>query len=129
MKLLSQFRALRQRQSSIGGEISSPQPLHHLSVLSQPRVGNSHTPESNDVLISRRHAQMVQDLRFLLPSTCRWLGPEDVDLVGDQIAAGGSANIWGATHDGHEVVVKSYRRSASSDITRIVEVRYNRGLC
>jgi len=64
-----------------------------------------------------------------MPSTCRWLGPEEVKLVGDrQIAAGGFANIWEATHDGRVVVLKSYRYSMTDDIARIVAVRCDRGL-
>ena len=102
MDLLCQPRALSREKSSTAGE------------------------KSNNMLLPRRHAQVAQNLRSSLPSTCRWLGPEDVNLIGGPIAAGGVANIWGATHDGRETVVKSYRRCTSSDVTQVVEVRHNR---
>jgi len=65
-----------------------------------------------------------------MPSTLRWLSPEDVELVGEHpVAAGGFANIWQAIHDGRRVVLKSYRRSMSFDVARVIAVRCNRSLC
>ena len=59
-----------------------------------------------------------------MPSACRWLSPEDVKLNGEyQIAAGGFADIWEATHGGRKVILKSYRYSMTSDVTQIVAVR------
>jgi len=72
---------------------------------------------------------MFQDLRSSIPSNCRRLASEDIKLVGErQIASGGFANIWEATHDGRRVVLKSYRYSMTSDVARIVVVRCGHGL-
>jgi len=79
--------------------------------------------------LSGGYAQTFQDLRSSIPSNCRWLAPEDIKPVGEhQIAAGEFANIWEATHDGRKVVLKSYCYSMTSDVARIVAVRYIRGL-
>jgi len=127
MALLSRLRALRRGKSSITGEDSSLQPLHRLSVVPQCKIGSSPAPEPDDIPISQRYAQMAQDPRSSLPSACRRLDPEDVDLFGENpIAAGGVANIWEGTHNGHKVALKSYRCCASSDVAQVVEVRYNR---
>jgi len=124
MALLSRFRVLRRRGPSAAGEHPSPQPLQ----LSHLEVGSPPTTDLNGVSLppSRRYMQLVRDLRPSLPSACRWLGPEDVDLVGEHpMAAGGSANIWEGTCDGRGVVLKTYRCCASSDATQVVEARYS----
>lgn len=111
----------------MAGERPSPQPLHRLPVLSQPMVGSSLTLGLNDVSLplSRR----ARDLQSSLLSACHWLGPEDVKLVGEHpIAAGEFADIWEGIHEGHKVVLKSYRCSTSSETTQVAEACYNHGL-
>lgn len=83
-------------------------------------------PASDLSLISlpEHYAQMFQVLRQIMPSTCRWLSPEGVRLIGSfSVAAGGTADIWEATHDGRKIVLKSYRYYMKFDLTKAVEVR------
>lgn len=65
-----------------------------------------------------------------MSSSRSWLEPEDVKLVSDlPTAAGGSANIYEATHDGPKVVLKSHRCYISFDVAQTVAVHCNRNLC
>lgn len=125
MTPLSQLRTLRRGNSSIAGKNSSPQPPYRSSVASPPGIGSSPTP-APDMSHSQRYVRIAQGLRLSLPSACRWLTPEDVDLVGGHpIAAGGDANIWEGMHDGRKVMLKSYCCCVSADVTHVVEVRRN----
>ena len=64
-----------------------------------------------------------------LLSSCSQLGPEDVALMGGHpTAAGEFADIWGAIHDGRNVVLKSYRCSTLSSVAQVVDVRRNHDL-
>jgi prephenate dehydrogenase len=73
---------------------------------------------------------MAQDLRSSLPSTCRWLGPEIVEIVGGHpMAAGRFADIWEGKHNGRKVVLKSYRCYTSFDVAQVVAVRFDYCLC
>ena len=120
-----QFRVLR--QSSAAGESPTPQYLDPLRA-SRLEVGSS-SPDSSGVSLSQGYTRIAQDLRSSLPPTCRWLNPEDVDLVGEHpIAAGGFANIHEAKYGGHKVALKSYRCYVSFDVAQVVSVCYGRNL-
>ena len=81
------------------------------------------------VSLSQHYAQIAHALRPFMPSNCCSLNPEDVKLVGARpMAAGGFADIWKAIYDGRRVALKSYRCYMSFDVTRTVEVHYNRSL-
>ena len=115
MPLLSQFRVPRRGQSLVSGE--SPTAQSRFEVRSP-------TPDSNNTSLSQHYAWVVQDLRTSVLSACRWLSPEDVDLVSEHpIAAGGFANIHEAKYGGRKVVLKSYRCYESFDVARVVAVR------
>ena len=129
MPLLSQFRALHRGESPVVREPPVPQFLHLPTTLPQLELKSSPAPGLNGVSLSQHYARMAQDLRPSLPSTCHWLDPEDVRLVGEQpIAAGGFANIYEATYDSRKVVLKSYRCYVSFDVVQAVTVRYNHSL-
>lgn len=130
MPLLSRFRALFRGKSSVAGEQPPPQSLHRLPAPSQLEAGSAHAPDSNDVSLSQRYAQIAQDLRSSLPSDCRWLGPEEVDLIsGRPMAAGSFADIYEGTYGGRNVVLKSYRCYVSFDIAQVVAVRCDHIMC
>jgi len=131
MPLLSRFRGLLRGEFSAVKESPSQQSLDYLLETPQLEAGGTHTPGLSGASLSQRYAQVVQDLRSsILPATTyHWLDPEHVTLVGEHpIAAGGSSNIWEATHGGRKVVLKSYRYCASSDIAQVIAVRYNHGV-
>lgn len=66
---------------------------------------------------------MAQHLRSSLPPTCRWLDLDDINLVGElPIAAGGFGDIYGATHGGRKVLLKSLRCYVSVDIAQAAAV-------
>ena len=82
--------------------------------------------------LSQRYVSIVQVLQPSLPPTCRWLIPEDINLIGKlPIAAGAFANIYQATCDGRKVVLKSYRPYISLDAAQVVAVglTYIHNLC
>ena len=55
-------------------------------------------------------------LQPFLPPSFRWLGQEDVKVIGTRpIDAGGFADIWVGEVDNRKVAVKSYRCYASAD--------------
>lgn len=123
MPLFSRFLAIRRGESPIDGGHSSPQLPHYLPTPSRPGVKSSLTPDLDEASLPQRYGQLAQGLRSSLPSTCRWLGPEDINLVGGHpIAAGGFADIYEATHDGLKVVLKSYRCYELFDVAQIVAV-------
>ena len=73
---------------------------------------------------------MAQDRRSSLPYACHWLGPEDIEIVGERpMGAGGFADIWEGTHNGRKIVLKSYRCYISFDAAQVVAVRCNHLLC
>ena len=122
MFLLSRFRASRRKEASVPGECPVPQFLHRPPSLPQFEAMNS-PPDSTNISLSQHYAQMAQDLRSSLPSTCRWFGPGDVNLVSErQIAAGGFADVYEATQGGRKVVLKSYRCYLSFDVTEVIAV-------
>ena len=124
MPLLSRVRTFIRGESSVADERSSSQPLHCLPETPRLKVGNSHTPALSGASPSRCYAQMAQDLRSSMPSTYRWLDPEDIKLVGKHpIGAGGFANIWEVIHNGRKAVLKSYRYYVSYDVAQVVTVR------
>lgn len=130
MPPLSRFRALLRGKSSVTGEHSSPQSFYRLSAPPPLEIKSSPTPDSDGMSFPQRYVQVAQDLRSSLPPTCRWLGPEDVDLVGKRpIAAGGFADIYEATHDGRKVVLKSQRCYVAFDVVQTAAVRRNHRLC
>ena len=129
MQQFSRFLVPRRGKSSTTGEDSATRPIRRPLPPPQLGVRGSPTTDSNDISLSGRHGQMAQNLRSSLPSTCRWLDPEDVDLIGEHPAgAGGSADIHEAIHGGRRVVVKSYRCCMSFDAIQIVAVRCNSSL-
>ena len=94
-----------------------------------PPAQVSPTPYFSGVPLSRRYAHMAQDLRLSLPSTCRWLGPEDVSLIGERpMVAGGFTNVYEATYYGRKVVLKSYRCYVSFDVAQVLAVGCNYSL-
>jgi len=131
MPILSQICALLRGKSSVDIGHPPPQPPHYLSASPQFEVESPPTPDLDDrnAPFPQRHGQAAQNLRSSLPSTCRWLGPEDINLVGEHpIAAGGFADIYEATHNGCKVVLKSYRCYESFDIASVVAVPCNHSL-
>ena len=122
---LSLFRALHRGESPVVGETPSPNPLYRPPVSSRLEVRSLPALGPNGVSLPQHDAQVAWDLRSSLPSTCRWLGPEDVNLVSEHpVASGEFANIHEATHDGRKVMLKSYRCYVSKfDIAQVVAVR------
>ena len=130
MPLLPRVHTPLRGESSIADEHPSSQPLDRLPETPRLKVGSSRTPALSGASPSERYAQMAQDLRPSMPSTCHWVEPEDIKLVGEHpIGAGGFANIWEVTHNGRKAVLKSYRLYISSDVTQVVAVRSTHTLC
>lgn len=130
MPLFSLFRALCRGESSVIGEDSATRSTRPPPPPPQLEARGSVTPASNGISLTRQYAQIAQDLRSSLPPTCRWLGPGDVDHIGEHpVGAGGSADIYEATHGSRRVVLKRYRCYILSDITQIVAVRCDCSLC
>jgi hypothetical protein len=119
MSFLFQFPALPRAEPSIAEEHALPQ----LPDLLSTTAGDAQNPRTNGLSTSQRHAQVVQGLRSSLPLADRWLNSGDVKLISRHpIAAGGSADIWEATREGHKVVLKSYRCYERSDVAQVSEV-------
>jgi len=130
MPSLSRVRTLLRGESSVADELPSSQPLDRLLETPLLEVRNLRTPALSDVSPSRRYAQMAQDLRSSMSSTCHWLDPRDIKLVGKHpIGAGGFADILEVTHNGRKAVLKSHRCYVLSDVTQVVAVRSNHTLC
>ena len=130
MPLLSKIRALRQGDSSATSEYPVAQFLHLLPAPSPLEVRSQPAPESDGVPPCQHYARIVQDLRSCLPSTCHWLGPEDVNIASERpMAAGGFADIYEATYGGRQVVLKVYRCYVSFDVAQVAAVRCNHSLC
>ena len=90
------------------------------------QVAGLPTPVPDVISLSQHYSQMARALQSLMPSTCRWLSPEDVKSIGDHpMAAGGIADIWEAMCDGSEVVLKSYRCYIRFDVAQAIRVRFN----
>jgi len=133
MPLLPRFRTLlRGEETSVTDEHPLLQPLgDHPPGIPRLKVGGSHnTPALSGISLSKHYAQVAQNLRSSMSSTCRWLDPEDIELVGEHpIGAGGSANIWEVIYNGRKVVLKSYRCYVSSNVAQLVAVRSSHTLC
>lgn len=102
----------------------------HCPLLSpQLQARSLTTPGLDDDNLLLCYTRMVRDIRPSLPSTCRWLGPGDVTLVGEHpIAAGGFTNAHEAIYDGRKVMLKSYRPYVSFDTAQVIAVSCNYGL-
>jgi len=130
MPLLPRVHNPLRGESSVADEHPLSQPLDCLPEIPRFEVGSSRTSALSGASPSQRYARMAQDLRPSIPSTCRWVDPEDIKLVGEHpIGAGGFANIWEVTHNGRKAVLKSYRCYILSDIAQAVAVRPNLALC
>lgn len=130
MPLLARVHTPLRGESSVIDEHSSSQPLHCLPETPRLKVGSSCTSALSGASPSQHYAQMAQDLRPSMPSTCRWVDPEVIRLVGEHpIGAGGFADIWEVTYNGRKAVLKSYRCYISFDVTQVVAVRPNHTLC
>lgn len=128
MPFFSRFHTRRRGGYSPIGEHPASKPPRRPPLPPHLEAKTPPTPQLNGTFLSQRYAHLAQNLRSSLPSTCRWLGPGDVELVsGHPIAAGGSANIYEATHDGRKVVLKSYHYCVTSDVAQAVAVRRNMG--
>lgn len=104
--------------------------LHHPPSQSRLKVKSLTTPDLDDVHLQWRYAQMAQDILSSLPFTCPWLGPKDVNPVGEHpIAAGGFTDVYEATYDGRRVILKSYRLYVSFDVAQVIAVCCNHSLC
>ena len=113
-----------EREHLIDGESIVQESLHRQSLPPQLEVMSSPASYLDDVTPLQRYAQIARDLRPSLPSTCCWLGPEDVKLIGKHpIAAGKFSNIWEATHNGRKAVLKAYRCYVSFDVAQVASVR------
>ena len=132
-RLVSRFRNVRgsrddseESERLVIEEYSAPPSLHHPPSPPQLNARSLTILDlDDDVYSSWRYAQMAQDLRSSLPSTCRWLGPE-VNLTGEHpIAAGGFTDLYEAIYDGRKVILKSYRLYVSFDVAQVVAVRSN----
>lgn len=129
MPLLSRSHVPRRGKSFVDGEFSAPRSLHRPPQLPQLETRSSPTPELNGTSLSQHYVEIVQDLRSSLPPACRWLGPADLDLVGERpFAAGGFADIYEAAQGGRKVVLKSYRYYLSFDVAEVVSVSYSHNL-
>ena len=119
----------KERERLVGEESFVQETIFRQQLPLQIQVTSSPTSNLNDVALLQRYAQIVQDLRSSLPSSCCWLGPEDVKLVREgPIEAGGFANIWEAAYNGRRVVLKSYRCYTSFDVAQVAAVRCNYNL-
>ena len=88
-RLVSRFRNVRgsrddseESERLVIEEYSAPPSLHHPPSPPQLNARSLTILDLDDVYSSWRYAQMAQDLRSSLPSTCRWLGPEVTKPVG-----------------------------------------------
>jgi len=130
MPSLSRVHTLLPGESSVADGLPSSQPLDRLLETPLLEVKSSRTPALSGISPSRRYAQMAQDLRSSMSSTCHWLDPGDIKLVGKHpIGAGGFADILEVTHNGRKAVLKSHRCYVSSDVTQVVAVHSNHTLC
>ena len=112
-------------QPSVVDEHASSQQLDRPPEAPQPEAESSPSPALNDISLSRRHMQMMTDLRSSMPFACCWLDPEDIKLV-DHVpfSRGRFTEIWEATHDGRKVILKAYnnytkRESYAAESVRV----------
>jgi hypothetical protein len=113
-----------ERERLVVGESLVEQTLNRRSL--SPRLGVMSLPTSDldDATLLQRYAQIARETLSSPPLPCFLLSPKDVELMDEQpVAAGGSADILKARHDGCEVVLKAYRHNRSCDITQVVVVR------
>lgn len=74
--------------------------------------------------LSQHPVWLARALKSFVPSTCRFLSPEDVTPTGSYpMAAGGFADIWEATYERRKVALKCYRYHSTSNVAHIIEVR------
>lgn len=77
-------------------------------------------------LLSQKYFDLAQKLRQSVPSTCTWLEPEELKIIGGHpVAAGGSADIWEACYGGRKVALKSYRCYTQFNSDQVYKVSYN----
>ena len=108
---------------SIAKEHPLRQVLPFQMTPSRLELASSATPDMGVISLSQHYARMAQVLGPCMPSTCFFLGSEDVKSINRHpIAAGGSADIREGVHDGRKVALKCYRCYATSDVTTVVEV-------
>lgn len=125
MPLSTQLQILTQADSLAVDEDPLPHWLYRL--LTQPKLQFTDLPTLGpDVIpLSKHYSQIAHILRPFIPHSC-WLGPEDVKPIGNHpMAAGGVANIWAAIHDGHKVVLKSYRCYMRFNVAQATRVRFS----
>ena len=135
-RLVSGLRTIRrpqddgeEREPLIGEKSLVQETFFHQQLPSRIQLISSPTSNLNDVALLQHYAQVAQDLRSSLPSSCRWLRPEVVKLIYEgPIEAGGFANIWEAAYNGRRVALKSYRCYTSFDVAQVAAVRCNYNL-
>ena len=128
MPLFSRFLVPHRGQTPIVGEYPNSQSFRRSP---RPQLGatNLLAPNLDDICPLQRYVQMAQEHLSPLPSPYRWLGVGDVKLVcGRPIAAGGFADVYEATYDGRNVVLKSYRPYMLFDAAQVVAVCHNHSL-
>ena len=101
-----------------GGDMPSHDDLSHDKLESfPPEIG--HPPETD----SSTFIDLAGGLRLSVPPSCRWVGPEDLRVVGAcPVDAGGFADIWVGEMNDRKVAVKSYRCYSSASCTPIHKV-------
>lgn len=116
-----------EREHLIDRESIVQEALRHQSP--PPKLEDMGSP-ADDATLLQHYAQIARGLRPSLPSTCRWLGPEDAKVICERpIAAGRFSNILEAIYDGRKVVLKTFRCYVSFDVAQVAAVRCSYGLC
>lgn len=89
------------------------------SYLSSPNVSRVSVIDN-----SLPYGYYSEAVRRSLPANCASFQGDEVIIVGNTpIQAGGYADIWEATLDGHNVILKSYRSYETGDIESTSRVR------
>ena len=67
---------------------------------------------------------LAQRLQQFLPPTCKWLGPDDIQIISmTWISSGGFSNVWEGSLQGLLIAVKSFRCPSSPEFdTEVVGV-------
>lgn len=108
------------------GELPVLPLFHNPSSSNEPEAMRLSISDHKVIVAPHKHyASAAQELlQSLLPSY-PVLNPRDIIRTGEHpIAAGGYADVWKATHNGHNVALKLYRCYMQSfDVTRVVAVR------
>ena len=128
-RLIVFFRPSRsRRQRDHPGTPANDQPnlrnAHRDLPVSESRVTTDAEASS---ALSKNFLDQAQKLRHSFPRTCSWLGPKDLQDIGELAVDGGRfADVRKGRLDGRDVAVKTYRCYVRFDCNQIRMVSYTR---